>query len=71
MRGFFIAALAGAKDEAAIVADFAAGRIARAEADRRLDADFDEATAMNAYRDLARRGVFVTPPQWQPHPGMA
>ena len=44
---------AGAKDEAAIVADFAAGRIARAEAERRLDADFDEATAMNAYRDLA------------------
>ena len=52
---------AGAKDEAAIVADFAAGRITRAEADRKLDADFDEATAMNAYRDLARRGVFVTP----------
>jgi imidazolonepropionase-like amidohydrolase len=52
---------AGAKDEAAIVADFAAGRITRAEADHRLDADFDEATAMNAYRDLARRGVFVTP----------
>ena len=52
---------AGAKDEAAIVADFAAGRIARAEAERRLDADFDEATAMNAYRDLARRRVFVTP----------
>jgi imidazolonepropionase-like amidohydrolase len=52
---------AGAKDEAAIVGDFAAGRIIRAEADRRLDAGFDEATAMNAYRDMARRGVFVTP----------
>ncbi len=52
---------AGAKDEAAIVGDFAAGRIIRAEADRRIDADFDTATAMNAYRDLARRGVFVTP----------
>jgi imidazolonepropionase-like amidohydrolase len=52
---------AGAKHEAAIVGDFAAGRITRAEADRRIDADFDEATAMDAYRDLARRGVFVTP----------
>ncbi len=52
---------AGAKDEGAIVGEFAAGRITRAEADRRLDADFDTATAMNAYRDLARRGVFVTP----------
>jgi imidazolonepropionase-like amidohydrolase len=52
---------AGAKHEAAIVADFAAGRTTRAEAERRIDADFDEATAMDAYRDLARRGVFVTP----------
>ena len=52
---------AGAKDEAAIVGEFAAGRITRAEADRRIDTGFDEATAMNAYRDLARRGVFVTP----------
>ena len=52
---------AGAKHEAAIVADFAAGRTNRAEAERRIDADFDEATAMDAYRDLARRGVFVTP----------
>ncbi len=52
---------AGAKDEGAIVAEFAAGRITRAEADRRLDADFDAATALTAYRDLARRGVFVTP----------
>ncbi len=52
---------AGAKHEAEIVADFAAGRIDRGEADRRLDADFDEATAMDAYRDLSRRRVFVTP----------
>jgi imidazolonepropionase-like amidohydrolase len=52
---------AGARDEAAIVADFGAGRITRQEADRKLDADFDPATAMAAYRDLARRGVFVTP----------
>lgn len=52
---------AGSRDEAAIAADFAAGRIDRAEANRRLDASFDRATAMRAYRDFARRGVFVTP----------
>ncbi|MBS0578788.1 MAG: amidohydrolase family protein [Proteobacteria bacterium] len=52
---------AGARNEAAIVADFAAGGITREEADRRLDADFDKATAMAAYQDLARRGVSVTP----------
>ncbi len=52
---------AGAKDEAAVAADFAAGRIDRAEARRRLDEGFDAATAMTAYRDMAARGVFVTP----------
>jgi imidazolonepropionase-like amidohydrolase len=52
---------AGAKDEAAIAADFAAGRIDRAEAGRRLDAGFDRATAMESYRYLARKKVFVTP----------
>ncbi len=52
---------AGVKDEGAIVGEFAAGRITRAEADRRLEAGFDTATAMNAYHDLASRGVFVTP----------
>jgi imidazolonepropionase-like amidohydrolase len=52
---------AGAKDEAAIAADFAAGRIDRAEANRRLDAGFDHDTAMAAYRRFARQGVFVTP----------
>ena len=52
---------AGAKDEAAIAADFAAGRIDRAEANRRLDAGFDRATAMAAYRRFAAQGVFVTP----------
>ena len=52
---------AGVKDEAAIAADFAAGRIDRAEANRRLDAGFDRATAMDAYRYLAEKGVFVTP----------
>ena len=52
---------AGAKDEAAIVADFAAGKIDRAEAYRRLDQDFDRATAMAAYRRIAKQGVFVTP----------
>jgi len=52
---------AGAKDEAAIAADFAAGRIDRAEANRRLDAGFDRDTAMAAYRRFAVKGVFVTP----------
>lgn len=52
---------AGAKDEAAIAADFAAGRIDRAEANRRLDAGFDRETAMTAYRHFASKGVFVTP----------
>ncbi|AJA07493.1 exported amidohydrolase family protein [Sphingopyxis fribergensis] len=52
---------AGARDEAAIAADFAAGRIDRAEANRRLDAGFDRDTAMTAYRSFAAKGVFVTP----------
>jgi imidazolonepropionase-like amidohydrolase len=52
---------AGAKDEATIAADFGAGRIDRAEASRRLDAGFDRATAMAAYRYLASKRVFVTP----------
>jgi imidazolonepropionase-like amidohydrolase len=52
---------AGAKDEAAIAADFAAGRIDRTEVERRIYSGFDEATAMKAYRELAQRGVYVTP----------
>lgn len=52
---------AGVKDEGTIAADFAAGRIDRAEANRRLDAGFDRATAMAAYRNLADKGVYVTP----------
>ncbi|MGO4167319.1 amidohydrolase family protein [Novosphingobium sp. YAF33] len=52
---------AGVKDEAAIAADFAAGRMDRAEANRRLDSGFDTATAMASYRNFAQKGVFVTP----------
>jgi imidazolonepropionase-like amidohydrolase len=52
---------AGVKDEATIAADFAAGRIDRAEANRRIDNGFDPATAMASYRKLAAKGVFVTP----------
>lgn len=52
---------AGAKDEATIATDFAAGRIDRAEANRRLDASFDRDTAMAAYRRFAAKGVSVTP----------
>src|SRR3546814_12799763 len=52
---------AGARDEVAIAADFAAGRIDRAEANRRLDAGFDRDNALAAYRPFAAQGVFVTP----------
>jgi len=52
---------AGVKDEAAIAADFAAGRIDRAEANRRLRSGFDRATAMQAYERFAKAGVAVTP----------
>ncbi len=53
--------VAGVKDEPQIAADFAAGRIGRAEAQARLDAGFDEATALAAYRKLRDQNVFVTP----------
>jgi len=52
---------AGVKGEAAIAADFAAGRIDRAEANRRIEAGFDREVAMAAYRKLVAEGVFVTP----------
>lgn len=52
---------AGVKDETAITADFAAGRIDRAEASRRLDQGFDRDVAMAAYRRFAAQGVYVTP----------
>jgi imidazolonepropionase-like amidohydrolase len=52
---------AGVKDEAQIAADFAAGRIDRAEANRRIDAGFDPATAAATYRRMAAARVFVTP----------
>lgn len=52
---------AGAKNEAAIATDFGAGRIDRAEANRRIDAGFDRATAMAAYHYFAKKGVSVTP----------
>nr|WP_179220928.1 amidohydrolase family protein [Sphingomonas laterariae] len=51
----------GSPDEAAIAADFAAGRINRAEANRRLATSFDHATAMAAYRRFAADGLAVTP----------
>lgn len=52
---------AGVKDEARIAADYAAGRINRAEAQVQLDAGFDQATAMANYAKLRDHGVFVTP----------
>lgn len=55
------ASKAGSRDEAIVASDFAAGRIDSAEAYRRLDASFDPAIAMPAYRYFAQHGVFVTP----------
>jgi imidazolonepropionase-like amidohydrolase len=52
---------AGVKNEAEIAAAFADKRIDRAEANRQLDAGFDPATAMAAYRGFAAKGVYVTP----------
>lgn len=52
---------AGARDEAAIAAEFGAGRLTRAQASARLDAGFDRATALRAYRHFAGKGVAVTP----------
>ena len=52
---------AGARGGDQIVADFAAGRIDRAEATTRLHAAFDPETAMAMYRYLAERNVYVTP----------
>nr|WP_295383366.1 amidohydrolase family protein [Pseudoxanthomonas sp.] len=52
---------AGVKDEAGIAADFAAGRIDRAEANRRLRQGFDRDAALAAYRQLAAKDVYVTP----------
>lgn len=52
---------AGATAEAAVAADFAAGRIDRAEANRRIDASFSAAQADAAYRRFAAQGIAVTP----------
>jgi imidazolonepropionase-like amidohydrolase len=52
---------AGVKNEAAIAADFAAGRVDRKEAYRLLDADFDRETALKAYRYFSSKDVSVTP----------
>ncbi|MBS0366844.1 MAG: amidohydrolase family protein [Proteobacteria bacterium] len=52
---------AAAKDEAAVAAEFAAGKIDHAEAWRQLDASFDPTTALAAYRYFAQHGVAVTP----------
>ena len=52
---------AGATAEAAVAADFAAGKIDRAEANRRIDASFSARQADAAYRRFARQGIAVTP----------
>ncbi|WP_140420620.1 amidohydrolase family protein, partial [Novosphingobium sp. B 225] len=53
--------VAGVRDEAQIAADYGAGRINRAEAQARIDAGFDQATALASYRKLRDRNVSVTP----------
>lgn len=52
---------AGVRDGDSIAADFAAGRITRAQASARLAKGFDPQVAMASYRQLAQAGVFVTP----------
>jgi imidazolonepropionase-like amidohydrolase len=52
---------AGATEEAAVAADFAAGRIDRAEANRRIDGSFSAGHADAAYRRFAAQGIAVTP----------
>ena len=52
---------AGARDEAGIAADYAAGRLTYAQASARLVAGFDRTLAMAAYRRFAAQGMYVTP----------
>jgi imidazolonepropionase-like amidohydrolase len=52
---------AGVRDQESIAADFAAGRLTRAQANSRLAHGFDPQVAMASYRHLAQAGVFVTP----------
>ncbi|MEQ1515199.1 MAG: amidohydrolase family protein [Usitatibacteraceae bacterium] len=51
----------GVKDEAFIGTEFAAGRLTRAEANRRINAGFVKEHAMTMYRRYAAQGVSVTP----------
>lgn len=51
----------GARDEAAIVADYRSGKINAATARKRFVQDFDPKVAREKYRWLASRGVFLTP----------
>ena len=52
---------AGSRDEAAIAADYAAGKLTYAQASAKLVQGFDRALALPAYRRLAADGVYVTP----------
>lgn len=52
---------AGSPQEAAIAADYAAGRLSYAAASDRLVDTFDRRLAARAYKRLATQGVFVTP----------
>ena len=52
---------AGVRDESTIAAEFAVGRITRAQANARLAGGFDRTEAMSAYRRMAELKVAVTP----------
>ncbi|MBA2920245.1 amidohydrolase family protein [Sphingomonas sp. MAH-20] len=52
---------AGSRDEAAISADYAAGRISYGDASAKLVEGFDPARAKAAYRRFAAQGLYVTP----------
>jgi imidazolonepropionase-like amidohydrolase len=52
---------AGSRDEAAISADYAAGKITYGDASAKLVEGFDPALAKAAYRRFAAQGLYVTP----------
>lgn len=52
---------AGVKNEAQLAADFSAGKLNRAQVQAAIDSGFDPATAEQAYQQMARNNVFVSP----------
>lgn len=52
---------AGVKDEPWLASEFAAGRMTRGQVQAKIDTGFDKATAEQAYANLARHNVAVSP----------